>query len=127
MKLNKYVQYQKKYYSDKFIMVQYKFITDDPTKFGYNPEKRLHSFYQICKVHDPITGKFMIRKVIFDQLGEIIKTFIKAYPKHKIINFIKNHKPHQYAMYPVNNVSLVGLPNADNILSAQSELLNDNF
>lgn len=106
-------------------MTHYKFIKDNPTTFEYNPTSQIFSFYQICQFRDPYTNKYGIRKVIFDQTGDIVKTFEKGYSKSHVNSFISHNKPNKYALYPVNNLKMINLPNSENILSAKSELLND--
>ena len=103
---------------------QYKFVTEGPEIFEFNPDKHLYSFYQVCQFRNNYSKKYEVRKVVFDQNGEIIKTFEKGYPKSKLSNFLKIQTPQKYALYPVANLSLIDLPNPNNLFGASSELLN---
>lgn len=103
----------------------YKFVSTDPQEqYIYNPNHKLYTFYQICQFKNPIINKYEVRKIIFNQLGEIMKTFEKGYPKKKLEIFMENNSSNKYALYPTTKIENVDLPNPNNILNAKSELLN---
>lgn len=104
--------------------VQYKFISEKPSDFEFNPKKQLFSFYQICQFKNEQTNKYEVRKVIFNEYGEIIKAYEKGYPKFRLDKFIEQNKPNKFKMYPVATIKLISLPDPSNIFGASSELLN---
>lgn len=103
---------------------RFKFVTKR-NDFEYCPKKELLSFYQICQFKNPYSGRYETRKVIFNEHGEIIKSFEKEYSADRIKQFTKNHRENKYCMYPVSDIKLVALPDPGNILEAKSELLNN--
>ena len=96
-------------------------------EFKYTPPKEDFSFYQICSFKHPFTHKHGVRKVIFNEFGNIIKTYEKEYPVDKIQSFIKKNKRNKYTMYSVYDIKTVALPGPSYILEAKSELLNNNY
>lgn len=104
---------------------RFKFI-NKRNEFEYCPKKELMSFYQICQFKNPYSGRYDTRKIIFNEHGEIVKTFEKEYSQEKITKFTKSHRENKYCMYPVTSIKLIDLPDPANILEAKSELLNNN-
>jgi hypothetical protein len=105
---------------------KYKFYKKQD-EFKYNPSKEIYSFYQICSFKHPYTNKYGVRKVIFNEFGNIVKTYEKEYHKDKIEAFIKNNKKNKYTMYSVYDIKTVALPGPSYILEAKSDLLNNNY
>ena len=91
----------------------------------YNPKKKIQTFYQICKFPNKY-NKINVRKINIDEFGNFNNIKEKEYNIEKIQNFIKQKKVNKYKTYPTNNLSLVGLPNPNEIYSSMSELLNNN-
>ena len=89
---------------------------------AYNPPKVEYSFYQICSYPDD--GFFHVRKLIYNELFEITDIYEKKYPKKKIDKFLKITPVHKYQLYPALNLKLIALPNPNQIISANSSLLN---
>lgn len=106
-------------------MNKIKFVKND-NDMVYNPEKRKDTFYQFCQFKNPYTGEYGSRKVVFNELGSILKVYEKEYPAEKIETFIKKHNFNKYKMFPVNNIQYVEMPNANDMTELQSELLNNN-
>jgi hypothetical protein len=102
-------------------------IYKKPEQFKYNPQKKNTSFYQICQFKNPQTGKYQIRKIIFNEHGTILKTYEKEYTKEKIDIFGKNNRRNKYSTYAVSDLKLINLPEPSFILEAQSELLNNDY
>jgi hypothetical protein len=95
-------------------------------EFKYNPPKQLSTFYQICHYKNDYTNKYGVRKIIFNEFGNIIKTYEKEYNREKIESFMSNNGKNKYTIYPVYDLKNVALPGPSFILEAQSELLNNN-
>lgn len=89
---------------------------------AYNPPKIEYSFYQICSYPD--NGFFHTRKIIYNEQFMPVDMYEKPYPKKKIQKFIEKTPNHKYEMYPTNSLELIGLPNPNQIISANSKLLN---
>lgn len=96
-------------------------------EFDYNPPKELKSFYQICRFKNPFTNKYATRKIIFNELGEIVKKYEKEYSKQRIEMFAKTQRQNKYCMYPASDINLIDLPSPSFILEAKSELLNNDY
>ena len=94
-------------------------------EFEYNPKKELRTFYQICQMKNPRSGHYTVRKIIFTELGEILKTYEKEYSFARVEKFMKNNKQNKYCMYPVFNIDLINLPEPSYLLEERSELLNN--
>jgi hypothetical protein len=103
---------------------RYKFIVK-ASDMSYQPKQQTCSFYQICQFENPLNKKYATRKTIFDQDGNIIKTFDKEYTAKKIDAFLKATRPNKYCTYPVNNLDMIDLPSPSYIMEAKSELLNN--
>lgn len=88
----------------------------------YNPPKVEYSFYQICSYPD--NGFFHTRKIIYNEQFMPVDVYEKPYPKKKIEKFIEKTPKHKFEMYPTNSLKLVALPNPNQIISANSKLLN---
>jgi hypothetical protein len=91
----------------------------------YNPEKYNKSFYQICQIKNEHTNKHGLRKIIFNEQLEVLKIYEKEYPKHRINKFIEMNKNNKFKIYPVSDISLVGIPKQNDMFESQSELLNN--
>lgn len=91
--------------------------------FIHKPEERQFSFYQICQF--PINKKYMIRKLIYDEYGELMRYSEKRFEKDVLNKFIKKWAKHKYTIYPTYDLDVVGFPEPKEILMANSQLLND--
>ena len=92
---------------------------------SYNPNKKTSSFYQICQFKNEFTKQYPVRKVIVNELGDIIKCFEKEYSMKSIEAFCKSNRTNKYKLFPTNNLQYIGLPNPGDIFEVQSELLNN--
>lgn len=89
----------------------------------YKPEKKYFSFYQICQF--PIDKKHKVRKIIYDENGDEIKHSEKSLDIDTIKKFTKKCPIYKYTIYPTYDLSMVGFPEIDEILTAKSQLLNE--
>ena len=92
---------------------------------NYNPDKRIDTFYQICKFKNPYTKLHELRKIFFDETGDILKISIKSYDANTIKSFIKCHNLNKYKIYPVIYIEHVDLPNKNDMTEVRSDLLNN--
>jgi len=106
-------------------MSKYNFIKPNSTMI-YNPDKRIDSFYQICQFKNEVTKLHEVRKIFFNQLGDVLKTSEKQYTSNKIKSFIKSHGQNKYKIYPVASLKYLEHANGGDFSIAQSELLNNN-
>jgi hypothetical protein len=88
---------------------------------SYCPPKIEYSFYQICSYPD--NGFFHVRKIIYNEKFEPIDTYEKPYPKKKIEKFLEKTPDNKFQMYPTPTLKMVSLPNANQIIAANSNLL----
>ena len=104
--------------------MQVNFIEKD-IQMLYKPKKKIQTFYQICKFENKY-NKINVRKINIDEFGNFSNIQEKDYHFEKINKFIKNQRVNKYKLYPTNDLSLVSLPNPNEIFSSMSELLNKN-
>lgn len=91
-----------------------------------NPKKELNTYYQICQFKNQFTKKYKTRKIIFNEVGEILKIFEREYKFDELDNFIKHHRQNKFKMYPTNDIGSIELPTTTDIICCKSELLNNN-
>lgn len=103
------------------IKTRFIFKKKENTDFVYKPPKTEYSYYQICSY--PEDGFFHVRKLIYNELYEIIDLYEKIYPKKKIDKFLKVTPINKYQLYPAYNLKLIAYPNPNQIISANSGLL----
>ena len=89
---------------------------------AYNPPPTEYSFYQVCSY--PEDGFFYVRKIIYNEAFQPIDVYEKPYPKKKIDKYIEKTPKHKFQMYPVSNLKLLAYPNPNQVISANSTLLN---
>lgn len=91
--------------------------------FIHKPDERQFSFYQICQFS--VDKKYMVRKLIYDEYGELL-TYRESRLKKDILNkFIKKCSKHKFTIYPAYDLDVVGFPEPKEILIANSHILND--
>jgi hypothetical protein len=88
----------------------------------YNPPKVEYSYYQICLFPDD--GFYHVRKILYNESYLPINTYEKPYPKKKIDKFIEKTPVNKYKIYPTNTLQLISLPDPNQIITANSALLN---
>lgn len=91
--------------------------------FIYQPNKRQFSFYQICQF--AIDKKYKVRKIIFNELGDMLNYTEKNIEKETLSRFIKKCPKFKYTIYPSYDLDVVGFPEPYEILTAQSHILNE--
>lgn len=98
-------------------------LQEQEEEFIYKPDARQFTFYQICQF--AINGQYSIRKLIYNEIGELINYKEAKLKKEKIKKFIKKCPSYKYSIYSVYNLDNVGFPNSDEILTANSQILNN--
>ena len=91
--------------------------------FIYKPDERQFSFYQIC--HFSVDKKYMVRKIIYNELREMIEYREKKMHKDVLKKFLKKCPEYKYTIYPTYDLDVVGFPEPDEILTVGSCILND--
>jgi len=91
-------------------------------EFEYKPEPRQFSFYQICQF--PMDKQYSVRKIIYDETGEIVNYRESKLKKSVLEKFLKSCPECKYTIYPAYDLGVVGFPVSDEILVAQSHILN---
>lgn len=89
----------------------------------YNPEKMEFTFYQICQF--AIDKQYHIRKIVYNELGEMVRYKEAKLKKTKLEKFLKGSPEYKYTLYPTYNLDIVGYPQANEILMAKSQILNN--
>jgi len=91
--------------------------------FIFKPDERKFSFYQICQFS--IDKKYMVRKLIYNENGEMMEYREKKLKKDILDKFLKNCQKFKYTIYPAYDLDVVGFPDPNEILTAKSEILNE--
>jgi len=104
--------------------IKYKLKHTDP-ELIYNPSPNTFSFYQICIFPRPDNKLCSVRKIIYNEKYEIIDIKNKDYTKKKINNFTDKTKSHRYKLYSTYDIDLIDLPGPEQVLNANSDLLNN--
>jgi hypothetical protein len=90
----------------------------------YKPDAITFNYYQICFYPDPKTGLISVRKLTFDQYFQVIDVKEKAHNQKKVKKFIMTIPKSKYCVYPTFNINMISYPQPDQIMSANSSLLN---
>ena len=91
--------------------------------FIYKPEERLFSFYQICQFS--LDKKYHVRKLIYNEQFDLVKEKETHLKKDKLDKFLKKCHECKYTLYPAYNLDVVGYPQPNEILTSQSQILNN--
>lgn len=91
----------------------------------YEPSSKLYTYYQICQFKNPFGEKYDVRKVIFNECGEIKKIYERQYGASEIKDFLKSNVQNKYRMYPVREIGLLGYPSSGELLEVCSSLINN--
>jgi hypothetical protein len=91
--------------------------------FIFKPDERQFSFYQICQF--PMDKKYMVRKIIYNEYGDMIDYREKNMKKDILDKFLKKCAKFKYTIYPAYNLDVVGFPEPNEILTAKSQILNE--
>src|SRR3989339_1404526 len=76
-------------------------------KLLYEPDKRLDTYYQICQFKNPYTKKHMVRKIVFNENGNIIKNYEREYDSSSLKKFIKTQKTNKYKLYSKKDINYI--------------------
>lgn len=87
-----------------------------------NDETKKFSFYQICGFS--YEGKHEVRKLVYDEQGNLLYHNTSRLSKEILDNFIKKSPVFKYTIYPTYNLDIVGFPDNGEILMAISNILN---
>lgn len=111
-------------------------LSPQEEEFVYQPEKRIFTFYQFCRMHNPDRtekngGNVKIhemRKLIFDEEYQIISKKEALISARKLEKFINKAPDHKYTLYETYEISSVDLPSDLELYTANSNILNgDSF
>lgn len=103
--------------------MSFKFVQHEDDML-YNPSKQLTKFYQICKF--PISDKqHTVRTVVVNEVGVLVESKEKNHKASSIKKFIEKNATTRYKIYATHNMNIIPLPEAADILTAKSPLLND--
>lgn len=94
-------------------------------EYEYKPPKGQFKFYQICLYANPYTKKRNVRKIVVNEMGNIIDISERDITDRQFNHFIKTQRDNRYKLYSTYDLSLIDLPNPGDILQTQSELLNN--
>jgi hypothetical protein len=96
-------------------------------KFKKNKPKiedvNIFVFYQICKF--PTNEQYNIRKITYNEYGEMITYKIGKISKFKLNTFLSTASQSKYAMYPTYNLTDIRFPEPHVISVLTSHILNN--
>lgn len=98
---------------------QNNFIHDEPSV----DTEKLFPFYQICQF--PSDKKYGVRKLFYNEDGELKKYKEAKLKKDVLDKFLKKSPKYKYTIYPVYDFDVVGFPEPNEILTALSHILNN--
>ena len=98
-------------------------LKEQDEEFVYNPDKMEFTFYQICQF--AVDKQYHIRKIIYNELGEMVRYKEAKLKKNRLEKFLKGSPKYKYTLYPAYNLDIVGYPKSDEILMAKSQILNN--
>jgi len=107
--------------------MRYRFKSEDDDDICYRPPPAFFSYYQLCGIRNPNTGKYGVRKVVFNEMDKIVKIFEKEYKRDRLDLFIKKMRENRYRIYPTFDLDIIEIPNGSDLVQARSELLNNDF
>lgn len=91
--------------------------------FIYKPDERQFSFYQICQF--PVDKRYKVRKIIYNENGDMITYREKGMKKEILDKFLKKCSDFKFTIYPAYDLDVVGFPEDNEILTAKSNILNE--
>lgn len=110
-------------YNDKLKMANINFKRNKDPDMVYKPKPVEYTYYQICQFPKPNTKDYSIRRLKINENFEFISIKEKDYNKKKIDRFIERTPENKFSTYPTFNIKTVGLPDPNQIICANSELL----
>lgn len=104
--------------------IKYNFTKNRDPEMCYKPEKKEFTYYQICYFPNPaIDNLYGVRRIKINEYHEIINLKEKYYEKKKVDKFTKKLPINKYKVYSTYILENIELPNSDQIVIANSELL----
>ena len=107
---------------DQFDKIKFR-LESQQKEFIYTPDARQFSFYQICQFS--VNKRYKVRKIIYNESADMISHREKAMNKNILDKFLKKCAKFKYTVYPVYDLDVVGFPDANEILTAKSQILNN--
>ena len=102
---------------------KFNFKRNKDPEMCYNPQPIKFTYYQICQFPNPSTGKYGVRRLKLNEHYEIIEQKEKEYDKKKINKFTERIPTNKFFIYPTYYINMVALPNPDQLIGANSDLL----
>lgn len=113
-----------RYEDNKATNKQFRFrLKEQEEDFIYKPNERQFTFYQICQFK--INNRYLVRKITYNEYGEIIKYKTAKLKRDKLDKFIKKCPEYKYTIYATYDLENIGFPNDLEIHTTQSRILNN--
>jgi hypothetical protein len=90
----------------------------------YDPDVSFYTYYQICNFENKIFHKYLIRKHLYNEYGDLINYKIYGLTRDEVGKLIRKLKPFQYKTVGYYDFKLVNYPSQGEILVVQSDILN---
>jgi hypothetical protein len=92
-------------------------------KSYYKPKTKLSYFHQMCVYKDAQYNKYLVRTSILDESYNIIDIKTNYLTGQECKKLISQSSDNELKLYSTNNLDQIGLPNCDDLIKTQSELL----
>jgi hypothetical protein len=103
--------------------IKYNFKGNRDPEMCYKPEKIEYTYYQICHFPNPSNELYGVRRIKINEYHEVTNVKEKYYNKKKIDKFTQRIPINKYKVYATYILDDIELPNYDQIVGANSELL----
>ena len=103
--------------------IKFNFKRNKDPDMCYKPDETQFTYYQICQFPNPNTNLYGVRRLKLNEFYEIIAKKEKEYNKKKVLKFTETIPVNKFMTYPTYFINNVALPNPDQLIGANSELL----
>lgn len=109
---------------------KYRFIVPDDKNFIFSPDYDLHKitrYYQVCGFKNTESNKFHARRFTINVNNEFVDVKDIRLNDKQYKKLLDNIPPNQYKLFSTYSLSNVNYPSFSDILTAQSDILCNNF
>ena len=103
--------------------IKFNFKRNRDPEMCYKPEKTEFTYYQICFFPNPSNELYGVRRIKINEYHEVTNIKEKYYNKKKVDKFVERIQPNKYKVYSTYILDDIELPNSNQIIAANSELL----
>lgn len=90
----------------------------------YHPDQAVYIYYQICNFVNPVHKKFLVRKHLYNEYGDLLKSTIYGFSRNEVKKLVSRVKQNQYKLFSCYDFKTINYPTDGEILVLQSDILN---